>query len=103
MHPWHMKTFEVAKNIEWKNTIVIVWLNWDKNPYWKTKPWRPINDEKFRSIMLSNLKNIDYVYIFNDETPAKVVDILKPNYVLKWWDYYIKKISLESSFWKKIK
>jgi bifunctional ADP-heptose synthase (sugar kinase/adenylyltransferase) len=33
--------------------------------------------------MLANLKQVDYVYIFNDETPARPVDVLKPDIVLK--------------------
>ncbi len=99
MHPGHMKTFETARSIWWKNTIVIVWLNWEDSPYWKTKPWRPINDEEFRSKILASLKNVDYIYIFNDKTPARPVEELKPNYVLKWGDYYIKKISEELIWW----
>lgn len=84
MHPWHMATFTKCRELA---DIVIVWLNWDKSPYWKTKPWRPINDEHFRSEMLNNLKNVDYIYIFDDETASEPVSILKPNYVLKGWDY----------------
>jgi bifunctional ADP-heptose synthase (sugar kinase/adenylyltransferase) len=33
--------------------------------------------------MLDNLKNVDFIYIFNDSTPSNPVDILKPNFVLK--------------------
>jgi bifunctional ADP-heptose synthase (sugar kinase/adenylyltransferase) len=33
--------------------------------------------------MLSHLKNVDYIYIFNDETPVDPVSILKPDYILK--------------------
>jgi len=117
LHPGHLETFkiwkglksilkrseerknykkEIAKNdkneILENDVILIVWLNWDKSPYWKTKPGRPINDENFRAKMLEWIKYIDFVYIFNDETPAKVVDILKPDIVLKGGDYYIKRI-----------
>ena len=99
MHPGHMKTFEIAKKIWWENTIVIVWMNWKNSPYWQTKPWRPINNEEFRSKMLASLKNVDYIYIFDDKTPARPVNDLKPDYVLKWWDYYIKEISKNKFKW----
>jgi len=99
LHPGHLKTFEVAKwltedvNVKLsKNNVVVVWLNWDKSPYWKTKPGKPINDENFRSKMLKWLKNVDYVYIFNTENAVNPVDALKPDIVLKWWDYYPRKI-----------
>lgn len=87
IHPWHIETFKKCKEIA---DIVIVWLNWEKSPYWKTKPWRPINDEKFRSTILDSLKYIDFVYIFNDNTPKNAIKVLKPNIVLKWWDYIPK-------------
>jgi len=96
LHPGHLETFKKAKEI-WD--ILIVWLNGDKSPYWKTKPGRPINDEKFRSKMLEGLKYVDYIYIFNDETPTRPVDILKPDYVLKGGDYYINKISEDFIRW----
>jgi len=98
MHPWHMRTFEIAKNMS-DDTIVIVWMNGKDSPYWKTKPWRPINDEDFRSQMLVSLKNVDYVDIFNDTTPARPVNELKPDFVLKGWDYYIKKIPEDFLKW----
>ncbi len=108
LHPGHLETFKKARDLkkilnrseEEEDSIVIVWLNWDKNPYWKTKPWRPINDEIFRSKMLEGIKYIDFIYIFNDENPSRAVDILKPDYVLKWGDYYIWKE--EEDVWEEI-
>jgi len=106
LHPGHLKTFEVAKYIsksliidENNENVVVVWLNWDKNPYWKTKPGRPINDEYFRAKMLAGLKDVNYVYIFNDENPSKVVDFIKPDIVLKGGDYYLWKWKLNSEKW----
>jgi len=84
MHPGHMATFKKCRELA---DIVVVWMNWDLSPYWKSKQWRPINNEFFRAEMLDNLKNVDYIYIFNDETPVEPVSVLKPDYVLKWWDY----------------
>jgi D-beta-D-heptose 7-phosphate kinase/D-beta-D-heptose 1-phosphate adenosyltransferase len=43
--------------------------------------------------MLDAIKYVDFVYIFNDETPVKPVEILKPDIVLKGGDYYITRIS----------
>lgn len=98
MHPWHMQTFKKCKELA---DIVIVWMNWDLSPYWSTKPGRPINNEYFRAEMLDNLKNVDYIYVFNDETPIEPVWILKPNFVLKWWDYIqesIKNLAVEKNW-----
>lgn len=89
MHPGHMKTFKVCKKLA---DIVIVWMNGDLSPYWSTKPWRPINNQIFRWEMLDNIKNVDYIYVYNDENPVKPVGVLKPNFILKWWDYIIDSI-----------
>jgi bifunctional ADP-heptose synthase (sugar kinase/adenylyltransferase) len=43
--------------------------------------------------MLDAIKYVDFVYIFNDETPVKPVEILKPDIVLKGGDYYITRIT----------
>ncbi|PID84002.1 hypothetical protein CSB09_03130 [Candidatus Gracilibacteria bacterium] len=87
MHPGHMRNFEACKEVA---DIVIVGLNGDASPYWKTKPGRPINNENFRAKMLTELKNVDFVYIFDDETPEKPVDFLKPDAILKGGDYILE-------------
>lgn len=84
MHPGHIYTFEEAKKL-WD--ILIVWLNGDKSPYWATKPGRPIHDEWFRAKMLDSLKYIDYVFIFDEETPIIPIETIIPDILVKWWDY----------------
>lgn len=84
LHPWHIETFKQAKKY---CDILFVAVNWDKSPYWKTKPWRPIHDEKHRKIILDSIKYIDYVITFNEETPIERIKEVKPNYLFKWWDY----------------
>ncbi len=89
IHPWHLANFKKAKEY-WD--ILVVWVNWDKSPYRKEKPGRPINDEIFRTKMIDALKYIDIVYIYNEETPIKPITIILPNILIKWWDYEIEKI-----------
>lgn len=84
MHPGHMRTFAKCREL---GDVVVVGLNGDGSPYWKTKPGRPINDETFRSIMLSSLRDVDFVYLFDDETPEEPVRVLRPDIVLKGGDY----------------
>ena len=84
LHPWHIETFKQAKQY---CDILFVALNWDKSPYRKTKPGRPIHDEIHRSIILDSLKYIDYVVFFNEETPIERIKDVMPDYLFKWWDY----------------
>lgn len=89
LHPWHIETFRQAKE-HWD--ILIVWLNWDKSPYWSTKPWRPINDENFRSQMLYAIRFIDYIYIYDEETPISIISSILPDILVKGWDYKLEEI-----------
>lgn len=80
MHPGHMRTFAKCREL---GDVVVVGMNGDGSPYWKTKPGRPINDEAFRSTMLASLRDVDLVYVFDDETPVDPVGVLRPDVVLK--------------------
>ncbi len=84
LHPGHIETFKQAKKY---CDILFVALNWDKSPYWKTKPWRPIHNEKHREIILDSIKYIDYVVKFDEETPIERIKEIKPDYIFKGWDY----------------
>lgn len=48
---------------------------------------RPINNEQDRAEMLSNLAMVDGVAIFEEDTPAEILSILRPNILVKGGDY----------------
>lgn len=48
---------------------------------------RPINNEQDRAEMLSNLAMVDGVAIFEEDTPAELLSILRPNILVKGGDY----------------
>ena len=89
LHPGHLKTFEESKKF-WD--VLIVGVNGDNSPYRKEKPGRPINDEEFRTKMLEAIRFIDYIYIYNDETPLLPLQILLPDVLVKWGDYQVEDI-----------
>lgn len=84
LHPGHISTFKEAKKY---CDVLFVALNWDKSPYRKTKPWRPIHNETHREIVLDSIKYIDYVIPFDEETPIEKIKEVMPDYLFKWWDY----------------
>lgn len=84
LHPGHIETFRQAKTL-WD--IFIVLVNSDANPYFRTKPGRPINNELSRMILLESMKHIDAVYLFSEETPSSVLQVIQPHIHVKWWDY----------------
>ncbi|USN58496.1 MAG: adenylyltransferase/cytidyltransferase family protein [Candidatus Peribacteria bacterium] len=90
LHPGHIATFKKCKEI---GDILVVGMNGKDSSYWKTKPGRPINDEDFRAAMLEAIRFVDIVYVFNDETPAPIVEVIHPDIVLKGGDYLSPAVS----------
>ena len=53
---------------------------------------RPINYESFRASVLSALECIDYIIIFDEETPERLIKELKPDVLVKGADWDEDKI-----------
>ena len=53
---------------------------------------RPIKDEMTRAMLLASFSFVDAVFIFNEETPHKVISALLPDVLVKGGDYNIKEI-----------
>lgn len=48
---------------------------------------RPVNNEMDRAVLLSSLKMVDAVILFGDETPLRLIEMLKPDVLIKGADY----------------
>lgn len=53
---------------------------------------RPVVPEIERAFVLSNLKSVDYITLFEEETPQKIIDTLIPDILVKGADWTIDKI-----------
>lgn len=84
LHPGHIETFRQARAL---GDVLIVLVNSDTNPYFRTKPGRPINTEPSRMAMLDAMKYIDFVYPFSEETPVSLLENIQPDIHVKGGDY----------------
>jgi D-beta-D-heptose 7-phosphate kinase / D-beta-D-heptose 1-phosphate adenosyltransferase len=84
LHSGHVKYLEEAKKF---GDILIVGLNSDSSVSALKGESRPINNELDRSYILAAIEVVDYVVIFNDETPYKLINIIKPDTLVKGGDY----------------
>jgi len=76
----HFSHINLLRKIKKLGDILIVLINGDSSPYFKTKgPNRPIVPEQERAEMLAALESVDYVTIFNEEKPLNFLKELKPN------------------------
>ena len=70
--------------------ILIIGLNSDNSVRRLKGPTRPINNELDRAELLSELGFVDYVVIFDENTPEKLLDELKPDIYTKGADYTLE-------------
>ena len=63
--------------------ILIVAMNADVSVKRYKGPLRPLQDEKTRSTLLASLECIDYVIVFEEDSPIKIVETLKPDIIAK--------------------
>jgi rfaE bifunctional protein nucleotidyltransferase chain/domain len=90
IHPGHILYLEEAAALGSK---LIIGLNSDASGKSLNKgDHRPINDEKARSIVISSLKSVDAVVLFNESTPLKLIETLYPDILVKGGDYTLEQI-----------
>ena len=53
---------------------------------------RPIQDEQSRALIIAALSFVDAVVIFNDDTPLRLIELFKPNVLVKGADYTIENV-----------
>lgn len=83
-HPIHLYVLEEARRF---GDILIVAINSDSSVKRIKGLNRPIIDEKGRASILAALSLVDYVIVFDEETPIETLSLIKPNIHVKGGDY----------------
>ncbi len=89
IHLGHVRYLEQAKKL---GDVLIVGVNTDKSVKQIKGDERPINDEKSRIGVLAALESVDYVFLFNEKTPVKWLEKIKPDVHAKAGDYRLSQI-----------
>lgn len=84
LHSGHVFYLQKAKQ---QGDILILGLNSDASVRRLKGEKRPINSEIDRAIVISELKSIDYVVIFEEDTPLEIISLIVPNKLVKGGDY----------------
>jgi len=84
LHSAHIKLLQFAKSC---GDILVVGLNSDQSIKRLKGDSRPINLIDERSTILSLFDFIDYIIVFNDDTPLNIIKTLQPNIIVKGSDY----------------
>tara|TARA_B100001250_G_scaffold372765_1_gene358464 strand:+ start:2775 stop:3239 length:465 start_codon:yes stop_codon:yes gene_type:complete len=89
LHKGHINLLNKASTY---GDILIVGLNSDCSVKKLKGEERPIENERIRSKNLVNLQSVNYVIIFDKETPQDLVKIIMPDVLVKGGDYNINNI-----------
>ena len=84
LHKGHLDLLSKASTY---GDILIVGLNSDSSVRKIKGKERPIENEKIRSKNLLKLKYVNYVIIFDSETPQDLIKTIMPNVLVKGGDY----------------
>ncbi|KPK76696.1 MAG: hypothetical protein AMJ89_03715 [candidate division Zixibacteria bacterium SM23_73] len=89
LHRGHIECLKKAKSF---GDLLIVGLNSDSSVEKLKGKGRPIQPQEDRAEILASLEMVDYVCIFKEETPQKMICALIPDILVKGGDYKKKKI-----------
>ena len=89
LHRGHVEYLQKAKEL---GDLLILGLNSDSSVKRLKGEGRPINKEEDRAIVLSALECIDYITIFEEDTPLELIKIVKPDILVKGGDYKIENV-----------
>ena len=89
LHFGHIHYLLKAKEL---GDILVVGLNSDDSVRRLKGPARPVNGEKERAFVLAALSCIDYVTLFEEDTPEELIKVVRPDVLVKGGDYDISTI-----------
>ena len=87
LHVGHVRHLKKSKSF---GDVLIVGLNSDKSVRSIKGEGRPINSEQDRAEVLCALESVDYVVLFDEDSPKDLLEVIKPNIYTKGADYTLK-------------
>jgi D-beta-D-heptose 7-phosphate kinase/D-beta-D-heptose 1-phosphate adenosyltransferase len=84
VHPGHIQYLRAARA---EGDRLIVAVNSDRSVRVNKGPTRPILPEQERAELLASLDCVDAVVIFDDLTPADIVNLIQPDVLVKGADW----------------
>jgi rfaE bifunctional protein nucleotidyltransferase chain/domain len=83
IHIGHIRCLKEAKSL---GDVLVVAVNSDRSVS-RIKPERPVNPQDQRAEVLASLEMVDYVTIFDEDTPYELIKLLQPDVLVKGGDW----------------
>ena len=84
LHAGHVTLLERAKR---HGDLLIVGINSDRSVRALKGPGRPVVGQRDRARVLAALESVDYVTVFDEPTPQRLLEALRPHVLIKGADW----------------
>jgi rfaE bifunctional protein nucleotidyltransferase chain/domain len=89
LHRGHIYYLSRAREL---GDVLVVGLNSDSSVSGLKGPGRPVNSQQARAEVLGALAFVDYIIVFEEETPLELIKTLQPDLLVKGGDYRVEDI-----------
>lgn len=89
LHRGHIYYLSRAREM---GDLLVVGLNSDASVTRLKGPGRPVNNQEARAEILGALGFVDYIIVFEEETPLELITALQPDLLVKGGDYNVEDI-----------
>ncbi len=89
LHAGHADYLKRAKSL---GDILVVGINSDTSVKRIKGEKRPILPQQMRAYLVNSLKPVDYVVVFEEDTPLELIKAIKPDVLVKGADWNLDKI-----------
>lgn len=89
LHVGHVRILNQARN---SGDVLVVGINSDSSVRKIKGKLRPVIPEEERAEVLAALASVDYVFIFADPTPQRIIDAIVPDVLVKGADWGVSDI-----------
>ena len=87
LHAGHVRYLNAARA---EGDCLVLGLNSDASVQRLKGPTRPVNNQADRAEVLDALKAVDYVTVFDEQTAAELIELVKPDVYAKGADYTLE-------------
>ena len=89
LHRGHATYLAQAREL---GDLLVVGLNTDASVRRLKGPSRPVNNEGDRAFLIASLACVDFVILFDEDTPAELIQRVQPDVLVKGGDYTLDNI-----------
>jgi D-glycero-beta-D-manno-heptose 1-phosphate adenylyltransferase len=90
IHPGHVRYLRAARRL---GDVLVVGLNSDVSVRRLDKgPGRPLVPERDRAEVMAALAMVDYVSVFDEDTPYELIRVVQPDVLVKGGDWSVDRI-----------